>query len=55
MLRASGIECHVGKMYAGAFGIVDDVVLLSRSLDALKEMVSNIYLGRFIRKSAKDK
>ena len=25
-LRASGIECHVGKMYAGAFGYADDVV-----------------------------
>ena len=40
MLRASGIGCHVGKMYAGAFGYSDDVVLLAPSLDALREMVS---------------
>ena len=39
-LRASGIGCHVGKMYAGAFGYADDVVLLAPSLDALREMVS---------------
>ena len=38
-LRASGIGCHVGKMYAGAFGYADDVVLLAPSLDALREMV----------------
>ena len=34
-LRASGIGCHVGKMYAGAFGYANDVVLLAPSLDAL--------------------
>ena len=39
-LRASGIGCHVGKMYAVAFGYDDDVVLLAPSLDALREMVS---------------
>ena len=39
-LRDSGIGCHVGKMYAGAFGYSDDVVLLAPSLDALREMVS---------------
>ena len=39
-LRASGIGCHVGKMYAGAFEYADDVVLLAPSLDALREMVS---------------
>ena len=39
-LRASGIGCHVGKMYAGAFVYSDDVVLLAPSLDALREMVS---------------
>ena len=39
-LRASGIGCHVGKMYAGAFGYADDVVLLAPSLDALGEMAS---------------
>ena len=27
-LGASGTGCHVGKMYAGAFGYADDVVLL---------------------------
>ena len=39
-LRASGIGCHVGKMYAGVFGYSDGVVLLAPSLDALREMVS---------------
>ena len=32
--RASGIGCHVNKMYA------DDVVLLAPSLDALREMLA---------------
>ena len=36
----SEIGCHVGKMYAGAFGYADDVVLLAPSLDVLREMVS---------------
>ena len=27
-LRASGIGWHVGKMYAGAFGYANDVVLI---------------------------
>ena len=39
-LRASGIGCHVGKLYAGAFGYADDVALLAPLLDALREMVS---------------
>ena len=39
-LRASGIGCHVGKMYAGAFGYADDVVLLAPSLNTLRGMVS---------------
>ena len=39
-LRASGIGCHVGKMYAGSFGYADDASMLAPSLDALREMVS---------------
>ena len=39
-LRDSGIGSHVVKMYVGAFGNADDVVLLAPSLDALREMVS---------------
>ena len=39
-LRASGMGCHIGKMYAEPFGYADDVVLLATSLDALREMVS---------------
>ena len=39
-LKAFGIGCHVGKMYAEAFGCADDVVFLAPSLDALREMVS---------------
>ena len=38
-LRASEIGCHVGKIYAGAFGYADDVVLVAPSVDALREMV----------------
>ena len=41
-LRASGIGCHVGKMYAGAFGYADDMVLLAPSLDALREMAKHM-------------
>ena len=39
-LRASGNGCNVGKMYAGAFGYADDVVLVAPSLDALRKIVS---------------
>ena len=31
-LKLSGIGCHVGHTYAGAFGYADDVALLAPSL-----------------------
>ncbi len=38
-LRASGIGCHVGQTFAGAFGYAGDIVLLSPSIDAMKHCI----------------
>ena len=37
-LAASGIGCHMGNVYAGAFGYADDLILLSPSVAALHKM-----------------
>jgi len=39
-LQQSGIGCHVGGSFAGAFGYADDIVLLAPSLDALCYMIT---------------
>ena len=31
-LRSSGLGCHVGRTYAGAFGYADDIALVAHSL-----------------------
>ena len=36
----SGLGCHVGASYAGAFGYADDIALVALSLQSLK-MISN--------------
>ena len=38
-LREYGVGCHIGGMFAGAFGYADDIVLLAQSLDALRHMI----------------
>ena len=38
-LRESGVGCHIGGVFAGAFGYADDIVLLAPSLDALRHMI----------------
>ena len=38
-LRVSGVGCHIGGVFAGAFGYADDIVLLAPSLDALRHMI----------------
>ena len=39
-LQHSGLGCHVGCSYAGAFGYADDIALLAPSLQCLKQMIS---------------
>ena len=38
-LKRNGIGCHVGPVYAGAFGYADDVTLVAPSLYSLKCMI----------------
>ena len=37
-VAASGIGCHMGNVYAGAFRYADDLILLSPSVAALHKM-----------------
>ena len=39
-LQHSGLDCHSGLSYAGAFGYADDIALLAPSLQCLNGMVS---------------
>ena len=39
-LQHSGLGCHVGLSYAGAFGYADDIAILAPSLQCLKGMIS---------------
>ena len=39
-LKRNGIGCHVGPVYAGAFGYADDVALVTPSLYSLKCMIA---------------
>ena len=39
-LKHNGIGCHVGPVYAGAFGYADDVALVAPSLYSLKCMIA---------------
>ena len=39
-LKHNGIGCHVGPVYAGAFGCADDVALVAPSLYSLKCMIA---------------
>ena len=39
LLKESGIGCHVGLTYAGAFGYADDIALVAPSLSSLKQMM----------------
>ena len=38
-LKNAAIGCHIGKVYANAFGYADDVGLIAPSLYYLKQMV----------------
>ena len=38
-LRDSGLGCHIGGVYLGAFGYADDVTLLAPSKQALQVML----------------
>ncbi len=39
-LKESGVGCHIGFTYAGAFGYADDIALVSPSLIGLRKMIS---------------
>ena len=38
-LEHSGLGCHVGTSYAGAFGYADDIALVAPSLQSLRKMI----------------
>ena len=38
-LEHSGLGCHVGASYAGAFGYADDIALVAPSMQCLKKMI----------------
>ena len=38
-LRSSGLGCHIGGVYCGAFGYADDILLLSPSRESLQLML----------------
>ena len=38
-LKQSGVGCHIGHIFVGAFGYADDLILLSPSLKGLKSMI----------------
>ena len=39
LLKKSGLGCHVGSTYAGAFRYADDIALIVPSLSSLKQMM----------------
>ena len=39
-MKRNGIGCHVGSVYAGAFGYADDVALVGPSLYSIKCMIA---------------
>ena len=39
-LKTSGIGCHIGKIFMGAFGYADDIILLAPTRQALQEMLN---------------
>ena len=39
-LEHSGLGCHVGTSYEGAFGCADDIALVAPSLQSLRKMIS---------------
>ena len=41
-LEHSGLGCHVGASYTGAFGYADDIALVALSLQSLRKMKDEI-------------
>ena len=39
LLRASGLDCHVGQIYFGIVAYADDILLLAPRREALRRMV----------------
>ena len=38
-LKESGLGCHVGRTFAGAFAYADDIAIVSPSLSGLRQMI----------------
>ena len=49
-LQQSGVGCHMGKVFAGAFAYADDIILLSPSVQALNTLlfICNDYASRSV-------
>ena len=41
-LKDSGLDCHIGRIFAGAFAYADDPALVSPSLSGLIQIVSSM-------------
>ena len=46
-LQQSGVGCHMGKVFAGAFVYADDIILLSPGAQALNSLLCNDYASRY--------
>ena len=49
-LEHSGLGCHVGASYDGAFGYADIIALVAPSLQSLKKMISTcVYVNNMLK------
>ena len=38
-LKSSGLGCHIGRMFAGAFGYADDIAIATPSIYCMRQMI----------------
>ena len=38
-MKSSGLGCHIGRMFAGAFGYVDDITIATPSIYCMRQMI----------------
>ena len=38
-LKSSGLGCHIGRMFAGAFGYADDITIATPSIYCMRQMI----------------
>ena len=41
-LKSSGLGCHIGRMFAGAFGYADDIAIATPSIYCMRQMIFNL-------------